>query len=40
MFSAIFGGRNISGMGLGGIQYTMHDMTREKLIVFKSAGIP
>lgn len=35
-----FGGRDTSGMGLGGIQYTMHDLTREKLIVFKSAGIP
>jgi acyl-CoA reductase-like NAD-dependent aldehyde dehydrogenase len=35
-----FGGRDTSGMGLGGIQYSMHDMTREKLIVFKSAGIP
>ncbi len=31
-----FGGRGASGMGLGGIQYSMHEMTREKMIVFKS----
>lgn len=31
-----FGGRNLSGLGLGGIQYSMHDMTREKMLVIKS----
>jgi acyl-CoA reductase-like NAD-dependent aldehyde dehydrogenase len=28
-----FGGRDESGVGIGGIPYTMHEMTREKLIV-------
>ena len=32
-----FGGRDASGFGLGGIQYSMHEMTREKLIVIKSS---
>ena len=32
-----FGGRDASGLGLGGIQYSMHEMTREKLIVIKSS---
>lgn len=32
-----FGGRDSSGMGMGGIQYSMHEMTREKLMVFKSS---
>ncbi len=32
-----FGGRDASGIGMGGIQYSMHEMTREKLMVFKSA---
>ena len=32
-----FGGRDSSGIGMGGIQYSMHEMTREKLMVFKSA---
>lgn len=32
-----FGGRDASGIGMGGIQYSMHEMTREKLIVIKSA---
>jgi acyl-CoA reductase-like NAD-dependent aldehyde dehydrogenase len=32
-----FGGRDSSGIGMGGIQYSMHEMTREKLIVFRSA---
>lgn len=32
-----FGGRDASGIGLGGIQYSMHEMTRDKMIVFKSA---
>jgi acyl-CoA reductase-like NAD-dependent aldehyde dehydrogenase len=31
-----FGGRDSSGIGMGGIQYTMHEMTREKLMVIKS----
>lgn len=31
-----FGGRDSSGIGMGGIQYSMHAMTREKLMVFKS----
>jgi len=31
-----FGGRDASGIGVGGIQYSMHEMTREKLMVIKS----
>ena len=31
-----FGGRDASGFGMGGIQYSMHEMTREKLMVIKS----
>lgn len=31
-----FGGRDSSGIGMGGIQYSMYEMTREKLIVIKS----
>lgn len=31
-----FGGRDASGLGMGGIKYTMKDMTRLKLAVFKS----
>ncbi len=31
-----FGGRDTSGIGMGGIQYSMHEMTREKLMVIKS----
>lgn len=31
-----FGGRDASGIGMGGIPYSMHEMTREKMIVFKS----
>jgi len=31
-----FGGRDSSGIGMGGIPYTMHEMTREKLMVIKS----
>lgn len=31
-----FQGRDTSGIGTGGIQYSMHEMTREKLIVIKS----
>ncbi len=31
-----FGGRDSSGLGVGGIRYSMEDMSREKLLVFKS----
>lgn len=31
-----FGGRDASGLGMGGIRYSMEDMSREKLMVFKS----
>ena len=31
-----FGGRDSSGIGMGGIEYSMHEMTREKLMVIKS----
>lgn len=31
-----FGGRDASGMGMGGIQYSMHEMTRDKMVVIKS----
>lgn len=31
-----FGGRDSSGIGMGGIQYSMHEMTREKMLVIKS----
>ncbi|MNQ45531.1 NAD/NADP-dependent betaine aldehyde dehydrogenase 1 [compost metagenome] len=31
-----FSGRDSSGLGMGGISYTINDMTREKLTVFKS----
>lgn len=31
-----FGGRDKSGIGVGGIQHTINEMTKEKLIVFKS----
>ena len=31
-----FGGRDASGLGMGGIPYSMQEMTREKLIVIKS----
>ena len=31
-----FGGRDASGIGMGGIQYSMHEMTREKMVVIKS----
>ncbi len=32
-----FGGRDMSGIGMGGIPYSMHDMTREKMMVFNSS---
>ncbi|MFT5521828.1 MAG: acyl-CoA reductase-like NAD-dependent aldehyde dehydrogenase [Enterobacterales bacterium] len=31
-----FGGRDSSGIGMGGIQYSMEEMTREKMFVIKS----
>lgn len=34
-----FGGRDISGYGMGGIPDSMHDMTREKLMVFRSPSL-
>ncbi|MBE1273947.1 aldehyde dehydrogenase family protein [Enterovibrio baiacu] len=34
-----FGGRDASGVGLGGIQYSMHEMTRDKMLVFKSPSL-
>lgn len=33
-----FGGRDSSGMGMGGIPYSIHEMSREKLMVIKSPG--
>jgi acyl-CoA reductase-like NAD-dependent aldehyde dehydrogenase len=33
-----FGGRDTSGIGMGGIQYSMHEMTRVKLMVIKSSS--
>jgi acyl-CoA reductase-like NAD-dependent aldehyde dehydrogenase len=30
-----FAGRHQSGYGVGGIPYTMHDMTQEKMIVLR-----
>jgi len=34
-----FAGRDTSGIGMGGIQYSMHEMTREKLMVLKSKSL-
>lgn len=34
-----FGGRDSSGLGWGGIPYSMHEMTREKLMVLKSSSL-
>jgi acyl-CoA reductase-like NAD-dependent aldehyde dehydrogenase len=34
-----FGGKDSSGIGVGGIQYSMKEMTREKLVVIKSMFI-
>jgi acyl-CoA reductase-like NAD-dependent aldehyde dehydrogenase len=31
-----FGGRKHSGLGVGGIGYTMHDMTEAKLMIIKT----
>jgi len=30
-----FGGRKISGLGLGGVVYSIHEMTEPKLIVMR-----
>ena len=34
-----FGGRRVSGYGIGGIGYTMHDMIQPKMAVIKMACI-
>ena len=34
-----FGGRDVSGIGVGGIPYTIKEMTREKLVVIKSNSL-
>jgi acyl-CoA reductase-like NAD-dependent aldehyde dehydrogenase len=34
-----FGGRDASGIGMGGIPYSMHEMTRKKLIIFNSKSL-
>ncbi len=34
-----FGGRDSSGIGMGGIPYSIHEMTREKLMVIKSSNL-
>ncbi len=34
-----FGGRDSSGIGMGGIPYSIHEMTREKLMVIKSSKL-
>lgn len=34
-----FGGRDQSGLGLGGIPYVMEEMTREKMLVFNTPSI-
>jgi len=34
-----FGGRDSSGIGMGGIPYSIQEMTREKLMVFKSDSL-
>lgn len=34
-----FGGRDASGIGMGGIQYSMREMTREKLMVIKTKSL-
>jgi acyl-CoA reductase-like NAD-dependent aldehyde dehydrogenase len=34
-----FAGRSASGLGVGGIQPTMQEMTEEKMIVFRSPGL-
>lgn len=34
-----FAGRDASGIGIGGIQYSMHEMTREKMMVIRSSAL-
>ena len=34
-----FGGRDSSGIGVGGIPFSMREMTREKLIVIRSKSL-
>lgn len=34
-----FGGRDASGLGMGGISYTINEMMREKMVVFKSKSL-
>ena len=34
-----FGGRDVSGIGTGGVPYSINEMTREKLIVIKSSSL-
>lgn len=34
-----FGGRDTSGLGMGGIPYSMHEMTREKMTVIRSKNL-
>lgn len=34
-----FGGRDASGIGMGGVPYSMHEMTREKLMVIKNTAL-
>ncbi|MEM7082041.1 MAG: aldehyde dehydrogenase family protein [Pseudomonadota bacterium] len=34
-----FAGLRVSGLGVGGIPYTMHDMQIDKMLVIKSAGL-
>ena len=34
-----FGGRDTSGLGMGGISYTINEMTREKMTVLKSKSL-
>ena len=34
-----FGGRDQSGLAMGGIKYSIHDMSREKLVVIKSKNL-
>ena len=34
-----FGGRRLSGIGIGGISYTMQEMTQEKLVVIRTPSL-
>ncbi|HAQ38116.1 MAG TPA: aldehyde dehydrogenase [Saprospirales bacterium] len=35
-----FGGSELSGIGLGGIEFSIREMTKEKLVILKSSKIP